>query len=857
MKIHPAVNAVKARSRRGKKESGEFHSKLLEFSLDVICLIDVEGKFIKVSSACKKAWGYEPFEMEGKYCPEFVIPEDWAITQKAGEDIHAGVDVTNFENRYLHKDGRIVPMLWSARWDEEEKIMYCVAKDLTDLKKEVEKQQLQQERLRRAYQLAGIAWWEYEVATQTFTGSREIFDIYGLEVPENNRMTLHNFLSYVHPDDKESLVLELARAGEKGFIDYEHRVLKAPGEVVHLIHYAEVIRDGNGAVVSVHGSAKNITRHKLQHLKLQESEKALQSYSRKLTDILESIGDGFCTVDRDWTVTYWNHKAEELLVKKREEMLGKHLWEEFREAVSLDFYHQYHKAMNEGVAVHFEEFFPPLKLWVEVSAYPSNEGLAIYFKDISERKRQEIRLEFIAKATSEVIWEREAGSDFVEIDGEKFQKTFGYDIGSNYLRRSFWADKIHPADVERVMQTKRHALASSRSTYLLEYRFRKADGSWAYVKDRTFVVRNSKGEMTNMIGAMEDVTKRKLAEEALLESEKKYRNLFESAPLPTLICDAETHRYLDVNTAAIEHFGYSREEFLSMKVMDLRPSEEEHRVMEFISNLQDTQAFNSKGFQHRKKNGEVILTEVTASIIQYKGRKSFIATIKDVTENVKLQEKLMQERVAQQKEISKAIIATQEKERSEIGKELHDNVNQVLTTVKLYIENIHSYPEHRDMFIQKGVALTQQAINEIRFLARQLVPPVINDLGFRTTVEEMVTHYRSLNVFELDLDISVEDREIEREMQLTIYRIVQEQLNNIVKYAQASLVRIVVENENGHLRVVVSDNGRGFDTAKTGDGIGLKNIRNRAEVFKGKVILSSSQGAGTSLTILFANKKIQ
>jgi signal transduction histidine kinase len=88
-----------------------------------------------------------------------------------------------------------------------------------------------------------------------------------------------------------------------------------------------------------------------------------------------------------------------------------------------------------------------------------------------------------------------------------------------------------------------------------------------------------------------------------------------------------------------------------------------------------------------------------------------------------------EEKLTAQKEISKAIINTQEKERSEIGKELHDNVNQILTTAKLYVENIEYYPEKSNVFVVKSKDLLQKSINEIRFLAKQLVTPVINDLG--------------------------------------------------------------------------------------------------------------------------------
>lgn len=121
-----------------------------------------------------------------------------------------------------------------------------------------------------------------------------------------------------------------------------------------------------------------------------------EAFTEKST-ILESIGDAFFAVDNFWTVTYWNKKAETILGTKKEEIIGKHLWDLYPDAVSSSFYVQYHKAVNNNEVVHFEEYYTKLNVWVEVSAYPSAAGLSIYFKDVSERKRNEEELKKINK----------------------------------------------------------------------------------------------------------------------------------------------------------------------------------------------------------------------------------------------------------------------------------------------------------------------------------------------------------------------------------------------------------------------------------------------------------------------------
>ncbi|MEX2592308.1 MAG: PAS domain S-box protein [Anditalea sp.] len=121
-----------------------------------------------------------------------------------------------------------------------------------------------------------------------------------------------------------------------------------------------------------------------------------EAYAEK-SIILESIGDAFFAVDKSWTVTYWNKKAETILGTNKEEIIGKNLWEVYNDVMDSPFYTQYSKALHKNETVHFEEFYPKLKIWVEVSVYPSPSGLSIYFKDVSERKNNEEKLKRINK----------------------------------------------------------------------------------------------------------------------------------------------------------------------------------------------------------------------------------------------------------------------------------------------------------------------------------------------------------------------------------------------------------------------------------------------------------------------------
>jgi PAS domain S-box-containing protein len=122
------------------------------------------------------------------------------------------------------------------------------------------------------------------------------------------------------------------------------------------------------------------------------AEHALQDAYEEKNTILESIGDAFFAVDKNWVVTYWNNQAEKVLMMAKNNILGHNLWEVFSDSINSDSYKNYHRAIKTNTVIHFEDHYEALGKWYEISAYPSDKGLSVYFKDISERKLSEIKL---------------------------------------------------------------------------------------------------------------------------------------------------------------------------------------------------------------------------------------------------------------------------------------------------------------------------------------------------------------------------------------------------------------------------------------------------------------------------------
>ncbi|HEX7048555.1 MAG TPA: PAS domain S-box protein [Gammaproteobacteria bacterium] len=205
---------------------------------------------------------------------------------------------------------------------------------------------------------------------------------------KNTDLPGERWLNAVHPDDRERCLVAWREAlsTERPY-SVEFRILRDGNRTDrwHLVR-ALPIRDENGKIIKWYGTAIDIHGRK-------RAEKVITRLAESLQTTLESITDAFFTLDRDWRFTYVNQQAERLLRRRRADLLGKSVWKEFKDAVGTKFDREYRQAMTEGHTANFEAFYPPLEIWVDVTAYPSAQGLAVYFRDVTEHKRMAVERE--------------------------------------------------------------------------------------------------------------------------------------------------------------------------------------------------------------------------------------------------------------------------------------------------------------------------------------------------------------------------------------------------------------------------------------------------------------------------------
>lgn len=468
-------------------------------------------------------------------------------------------------------------------------------------------------------------------------------------------------------------------------------------------------------------------------------------------------------------------------------------------------------------------------------------------------KQNNLRHKLVTKAINNIVWDWQLKNKHAIWLGTGVQTILGYDQEELVIENNFWENHIHPDDRDRVTSRLNKIIGEAKETsWSDEYLFETRNGEYKLIHDKG-VLLYKEGKLERMIGSMEDITSIKIAEEATKKLEFNYKKLFNFIPLPSFIWDIENYDILEVNEMATHQYGYTREEFLNMTVLQLRPPSEVPNFINIVTELNQQNALSfERVWEHVTKTGEKILMQISSYKINFQDKYVTLALAHNITEKTALQEKLRIAHETRQQQIAEAVVVTQENERTRIARELHDNVNQLLGASRLYIEAAKKDKEGFEEMLGQASGYIMNAIEEIRVLSRTLNTPLVREMGLKETVENLCSDLSLVNeaILEVHLD-EFDENGYDDNVKITIYRIIQEQLTNIFKYANATHVRIEIRNKNNGIEMMVQDDGIGFNTHLHTNGIGLKNIYSRSALYKGEIDLISTPGNGCALKIFF------
>lgn len=371
-----------------------------------------------------------------------------------------------------------------------------------------------------------------------------------------------------------------------------------------------------------------------------EAEEALRQSEAELFTVLESITDGFFVLDREWRFAYVNAQAAAMLERTREDLVGERIWED------PAFYPRYRRAVQEDRTASFEAYYPPLKRWYSVRAYPSKSGLSVHFQDVTERKEVEKRYRTLVEQIPAIVYIHELGepsrTTYVSPQNETI---LGYPPEQCTADPDHWIRIMHPEDREAVLAEDARSNETGED-FAMEYRQFARDGRLVWLRDEATLVRDESGEPLYWLGVQIDVTERKEAERRLSDAEERYRTLVERIPAVTYVEEVgATQSTLYMSPQIEDLLGYPQEAWLGdgdhWKTGCIHPEDRERVLAANARSNAAGEPFRSE-YRLLHRDGGTVWVHDEAVLVQRPGRpeRFWQGVLTDITERKALEERL-------------------------------------------------------------------------------------------------------------------------------------------------------------------------------------------------------------------------
>lgn len=456
---------------------------------------------------------------------------------------------------------------------------------------------------------------------------------------------------------------------------------------------------------------------------------------RKLASQLEitlsNISDAFVSLDKDWNYTYVNNKAAELFSRKPGELIGKHIWTEFPEGVGQPFYKAYYHAMETQETQYLLEYYQPYDKWFENKIYPSKEGLAIYFADVTAIKK---------------------------------------------------------------------------------------------------------------------------AEEQIIKSEKYLENIINNIGDPLFVKDKQS-KLLLVNNAFCRIFSLSRADIIGKTLAENVPPDQRENFLRIDKQVLDTGIENINEEKLTVGDGETqIISTKKTRFIDEEGIKFLIGTIRDITDRKKSEEQIVKTS-EELRLLMQHLQNVREEERKRIGRELHDDLGQQLTAIKMYVAWIDKrIPVEQEQIKEKlsGIIELLDGSNlSMRKILNELRVGILDNDGLIDGLKWLCQQFEDSTAVDLDFSTKLNELKVNEQTAVCVFRVLQESLNNIAKHAAAKNVKVIVGVTSGKINMSIEDDGKGFemDNLPAINSFGILGMKERVSAVEGKFSIESAPGSGTKTVI--------
>ena len=604
-------------------------------------------------------------------------------------------------------------------------------------------------------------------------------------------------------------------------------------------------------------------------LRLQNTNAALRAseeHHRRLIDILP---DAVCLIHPKGRLLAVNSQAVAMLgYADTGELLQKSIFEltptDEHERIKTDIV----VALKTGIIRNVEytmlkkngaSFRVELSATVSLGFNYQPAGLLSVVRDITESKQaqealqaSEERFRQLANHIQEVFWISNADKGEMIYVSPAYEEIWGQPCSSLYASPRSWIEAIHPDDRKRVSE---NALTKQiAGKYDEIYRVIRPDGSIRWVQDRAFPIRNAAGNIYRIVGIADDITKRKQAWDAVGESEARKKAIMQAA-LDGIITFDHEGRMIELNSAAGKIFAHSRSKLVGENVMEVIPASFKPWFQNGLTNCFAGDKGPIQGSRIEmpalRSDGSHFFAEITISRIRLAGPPMFTLYIRDITQHKRAEAEL--------RSLPQRIIKAQEAERSRIAQELHDGINQLIASVKMRLSRVEeSLPDLKPAareILARCNRLLVKVLEENRRIAHNLRPTELDNLGLAAACGSFCNEIQLRTNLKFECRLISPSLRLPSMIELNLFRIVQEALNNIEKYARAKSVKLRISVRENSVVLKIQDDGQGFDAKtlnagkKMRHGLGLTNMRERALSVGGTYEITSIPGRGTTIVV--------
>jgi PAS domain S-box-containing protein len=576
------------------KQSENQYRNMYEANPVPMWIYDEGLKIISVNDAAIKTYGYSRNEFLTKSILDIRPRED---TDSVTELVKRLTDDLNLSGtwRHIKKDGTLIYVNITSQkiiFNNRPNVMVMI-KDMTErilFEQTLEKinQDLKNEKrkLRETQLISKVGGWVFFPETKKLIWSDELYTLTGVS-KEDPREAFDIYLEHIFPEDRQMMIQGLDDLINEGkAMDITHRILAINGET-HYIRQLAFLDDEDPAVLKVVGSMQDITE--LKQLEIERNK-----YQYSLENTLNSISDAFFALDHHMNITRINQVFRDLMDEKITNIVGESIFTLFPKEKN-HLYPYYQKALEERIIVKQEEYSVILNKWIRLAAYPTEDGVAVYFSDITEDKLKDTKLkdaieryELVAQATKDVIYDLNITSNHIVYNTSLTQLIeIPYDQIEYGLE--WWRGLIHPDDVTEVKESQRKISSEGKTNWECEYRVNCGNGHYKYIMDQGYFIYNDHKEPIRLIGVIKDIDDLKRS----TQENKRLADIITRVNNMIIVTDAE-NRVQWINKAFEDIAGFNLVEMGGREPFELlrEPGMDESEISSMYAKQKMREAFS-------------------------------------------------------------------------------------------------------------------------------------------------------------------------------------------------------------------------------------------------------------------------